>query len=201
MDSRQIIALLMPPLLLAVMLPTFRLLARKFGKSPAWYAGLVVYWILWGAAFTLLLLGPDTLLRLLHPPRIQLTAILLSAIPVAFAAVGRFFLGMRYEKPAPWVLFALLATAIGNGLFEELLWRGAYLVLFPNSIPFQMLWPSVWFGLWHYAPGSVSPGARPLGLMVSALFLGLFLSFLARQTGTLWWPILAHTLAGIVMVI
>jgi len=201
MDSKQIIALFMPPLLLAVMVPTFRLLARRLGKSTAWYAGLVVYWILWGAAFTLLLLGPDTVLRLVCPKRIEPGAILFTAVPVIFAAGGRILMGIKYAKPEPWALFALLATAIGNGLFEELLWRGTYLALFPNSILFQMLWPSVWFGLWHYAPGSVSPGARPLGLMVSALFLGLFLSFLARQTGTLWWPILAHTLAGIIMVI
>jgi len=33
MDSKQIIALFMPPLLLAVMVPSFQLLARRFGTA------------------------------------------------------------------------------------------------------------------------------------------------------------------------
>jgi len=59
------------------------------------------------------------------------------------------------------VLLLLLSSCLGNGFFEELPWRGLYLCLFPNSIILKMMWPSVWFALWHYVPGSVSSGAHP----------------------------------------
>jgi membrane protease YdiL (CAAX protease family) len=201
MNAKQIIALCMPIILLAVMYPVFQLIARKFGKSAGWYSGLVIYWIVWGAGFPLLLLGSHAIIDLLRPQKIELNALFLMSIPIIFAAIGRIFFGGKYEKASVWALFALLATAVGNGIFEELLWRGTYLMLFPGSILYQIIWPSLWFALWHYAPGSVSRGGNVWVLMAGALFFGLFLSILARQTNTIWWSILAHTLAGIVMVV
>ena len=200
MNTKQIIALCLPIFLLAMMYPIFQLLARKFGKSAAWYSGLVIYWMIWGILFPLLLLGSNTVMNLLRPPKFEWYALLLASIPILFAAIGRIFFGVKYEKASAWALLALLTTAIGNGVFEEVLWRGTYLRLFPESIWYQMIWPSLGFALWHYAPGSVSQGGNVKRLMVGALFFGVFLSLLARQTDTIWWSILAHTVAGIVMV-
>lgn len=201
MNTKQIAAILMPILLIAVMVPLFRLIARRFGNRVGWYSGLVIYWILWGLLYPLLMLGKEAILDLIQPRGFDLVALLLVLIPVAFAAIGRFGFGIQYEKATKWALVGLLVTAIGNGVFEEILWRGTYMALFPDSIFFRIVWSSFWFGLWHYAPGSVSSGGNALRLMISAAFFGLFLSFLAQQTDTIGWSILAHTVAGIVMVI
>jgi membrane protease YdiL (CAAX protease family) len=202
MTLQQIIALLAPIALIAVLYPIFRLFARRFGNRTAWYSGLIIYWILWGLSFSLLLLGKQGILDLLCPRAIDPLAVFLAAIPVLFAVIGRFGFGIRYEKAARWESFALLGTAFGNGVFEEIFWRGIFLQLFPGNLLFGILWPSLWFGLWHYAPGSVSRGnANVFTLMVGAAFLGLLLSFLANLSGTIGWSILAHTLAGIIMVL
>ncbi len=201
MKAKQKIVFLMPPALIAIMYPIFQLLSRNFGDSIGWFIGLIIYWILWGIVFSTKILGRNTIARLLRPQKIEFQAILLTAIPILFAIAGRFFFDINYEKPSMWISISLLITALGNGIFEEIIWRGNFLVLFPNSIFYQIIWPGLWFGLWHYAPGSVSDDGNILDLMISATFFGLFLGFLARQTKTLWYPIIAHTLSGIVMVI
>lgn len=201
MNTKQIVAIIAPIVLIAVMFPIFQLISRRYGNSVGWFSGLVIYWILWGTIYPILLLGNETITSLIHPPKVTLTAVALTSIPIIFVAIGRFGMGVKYEKDTSWMLVGLLITAVGNGIFEEIFWRGTYLALFPGSMVFQIIWPSVWFALWHYAPGSVSPEGNVVRLMVGALFFGLFLSVLARVTNTIWWPIVAHTLAGIVMVI
>ena len=200
MDTTKIIALVMPIVLLAIMYPIFQLLSRKFGNQAGWFWGLVIYWLIWGIVFSFALVGKETIINLVRPQKFTFQAVMFTAIPIIFAAIGRIFMGIKYEKASVWIWLGLLVTAVGNGLFEEILWRGTYLALFPGSILFQIIWPSVWFGIWHYAPGSVSSRGNVRGLMVGAIFLGLFLSLLAKQTDTIWWSILGHTLAGIVMV-
>lgn len=201
MSRHQLISLLAPILLIAVMFPIFQLLASKVGRTLAWYAGLASYWLLWGALFPLSMFGPGTIFDLIRPGEFRLDGLLLALIPAVLAGVGRFKFGIQYDKASTWIGVALLATAFGNGLFEEIFWRGTYLMVFPSSFWLGVLWPSLWFGLWHYAPGSVSSGGDVFRLMVGAGFLGAFLSFLARRTGTIFWSILAHTLAGLVMVL
>jgi len=108
---------------------------------------------------------------------------------------------MDYGKPTIWIWLLMLSTNPGNGFFEELLWRGVYLELFPDTILFRIVWPSIWFGLWHYAPGAISPDGNPLGLMGGSGLMGFYLSFLAERTGTLWWTVVAHTLGGLIMML
>lgn len=199
--TARVIAVSVPPVLSVSMIPVFRLLARRFGKTAGWHAGLAVYWLVWGVAYPLGLLGWDAVVDLVRPPGLELVPALLAAFPLAFAAAGRLFPGSGYEKSTRWALPALLVSALGNGLFEEILWRGTYMALFPNSVVFRFLWPSLWFGLWHYAPGSVSSRGNVRVLMGGAAFLGLYLSFLAWHTDTIWWCVVAHTLAGIITVI
>ena len=139
------------------MVPVFRLLAGWTAEAGnwrlGWYLGLMVYWLVWGAAFPLLMIG------------------------------------------------LLVSTNFGNGFFEEILWRGLFMELFPTRILFCIVWPSVWFGLAHYAPGSVAPNGNPVGLMIGAGMMGFYLSFLAQKTGTIWWGIIAHALGGFIMIV
>jgi len=108
---------------------------------------------------------------------------------------------MDYEKPDVWVFLMLLSTNFGNGFFEELLWRGVYMSVFPNSIIFRIVWPSVWFALWHYAPGSVHSDGNVIGLIIGSGLMGFYLSWLARKTDSIWWTIVMHTLGGFIMIL
>ena len=192
----------MPPLvLMGMMYPIFRFLSRRFGERLGWYFGLVTYWIVWGGLFTFLMVGKEDLLVLIQPHKLALNTALLVLIPLVLLAVYRLVHGARYEKPHFRALLLLLSTALGNGFFEEFFWRGLYLHLFPESILWQIIWPSVLFGLWHYIPGSVYSENKVIGLMTGAVFLGFFLSFLARYTGTIGWSIIIHVLSGIIMVL
>lgn len=98
MDSKKLVALLMPLVLLAVMYPIFQLTARKYGNTVGWHSGLLIYWIIWGVVYPLAVLGKETILTMIRPQRIEMNAVLLAAIPVIFAAPGRIFFGMEYEK-------------------------------------------------------------------------------------------------------
>jgi len=111
--------------------------------------------------------------------------------------------GMEYEKQSVWILLLLLSTSFGNGFFEEVLWRGVYFTLFPNSIFYRMIWPTIWFAIWHYVPGSVLHDnlIGQIGLTAGSGLMGLVLSYMTKQTNTLWWSILAHTIGGIIMVV
>jgi len=201
MDTRQIIAILAPIVLVATMYPIFQVVSKKYGKQSGWFLGIAIYWTLWAVVFPLGMLGKSTIINLAHPQKIEVKTLLVTLIPMLLAAVGRFVMGIEYKRTPKWVYFTYLVSAFGNGFLEEVLWRGVYLVLFPGSILFQVIWPSIWFGIWHYAPGSVSSRGRIWNLMGGAVVLGLFLGFLARGTGTIWYSIVAHTLMAIIMVI
>jgi len=75
----------------------------------------------------------------------------------------------------------VFVLAASSSIGEELLFRGALM-------PWWGLWPSVLaFGLLH-----IGPGRRFLPWTLSALGLGLAFSVLARTTGDLGGPIVAH---------
>jgi len=171
--------------------------------TVAWYLGLAIYWLIWGAAFPLLIIGWQNIKTLVRPQRPTKKVLLPVAIPLLGALIVQFMPGMGdYDKSSVWILLLLLSSTIGNGFFEELLWRGVYVRLFPDSIFYRMIWPGIWFALWHYVPGSVSSGsvAGLIGLMAGAGVMGLYLSYLTRKTNTLWWSILVHFIGGIIMV-
>jgi membrane protease YdiL (CAAX protease family) len=147
-----------------------------------------------------LLIGKENFLQLIQPQRLTWQIFFLVLMPIIGAGLYRLVPGMAYNKPALWIFVILILTSFGNGFFEELLWRGVYLELFPESILWGMIWPSLWFALWHYAPGSVAPDGKPWALMIGSGIMGFYLSFLARQTGTIWWTILMHTIGGLIMI-
>jgi membrane protease YdiL (CAAX protease family) len=199
--KKQIVAVSIPPILIAFMYPIFHLLAEAFVVDRiAWYLGLIIYWIVWGASFPLLIIGKENITILVRPRKPDRKVLLLVSIPLLLALAGRFMPGMGYEKENLWIFLLLLSTAFGNGFFEEVLWRGVYAKLFPDNVFYRMIWPSFWFALWHYAPGSVSSD-NVAGLMIGAGLFGLYLSYLTSRTDTIWWSIVTHFLSGIIMIV
>lgn len=47
---------------------------------------------------------------------------------------------------------------------------------------------------------SVSPDGDAARLVIGEVVLGVYLAFLARATYSVWWPIVAHTCAGLVVI-
>jgi len=204
MNKKKIIAIIIPPLLIAFMYPIFNSLADILSNDQiAWYLGLIIYWLLWGAAFPILMIGKDSIKALIKPQKPTIMIILPMSIIIIGALCARLLVpGMEYEKKSIWILLLLLSTTVGNGFFEELLWRGVYYTLFPNNLFFRMIWSTIWFGIWHYVPVSIHNNELTglVGMMIGPILMGLVLSYMTKKTNTLWWSILAHTLGGIIMI-
>ena len=183
------------------MYPVFQILASNFGETLGWFFGLTVYWILWGGLFSWAMIGLNEIRRIIKPQRLTIERLVLILSPMILAGIFKIFTGMNYEKPDFWIVVMLILTTLGNGFFEELLWRGVYLVQFQQNFFFRVVWASVWFGLWHYVPVTVYGSRNPTGMIIGSTLFGFYLSFLAKRTGTIWWCIMAHVLGGLVMVL
>jgi len=203
MSSKQKIVVISPLILIGMMYPVFHILAGAFGENwrIAWYLGLIFYWLIWGVVFPWLMIGKESIRRIIRPQKLDAKTLSFVLFPLIMAGLFRFISGMEYEKPSVWIFLLLISTNLGNGFFEEVLWRGVYMELFPDSILFRIVWPSIWFALWHYAPGSVSPSGNVIGLIIGSGLMGFYLSFLAKKTGTIYWTIIAHTIGGFIMVV
>lgn len=201
MNDKQKIAIISPLVIIGMMYPIFQFLGNQLGNSVGWYLGLWIYWIIWGWVFPWVMIGKDSIVRLIRPQKLTLQLFFMVAFPVIMAAIFRFITGMEYEKPALWFLFILISTNLGNGFFEEVLWRGMYLELFPTRVTLRIVWSTIWFALWHYAPGSISASGNPIGLMIGSGMMGLYFAFLAHKTKTIWWTMIAHALGGLIMVV
>jgi membrane protease YdiL (CAAX protease family) len=204
MNVKHKAATIAPVLVLVVMYPVFQGLARVFPDNwrIAWLLGLLIYWIMWGLGFSWLMIGKKTIKTLVKPQRPTLTIVLLVLFPLVLTALFKFIPGgTAYEKTDILIYSLVLLTPFFNGFFEEILWRGVYMTLFPRNLWLRIIWPSIWFALWHYSPGSISPNkGHVLALMIGALFLGFYSAFLAKRTNTVWWSIIVHVLGGIIIV-
>ena len=199
MTKKQKIAIVAPLMLMVSMYVVYHLLSRAFSDTVTWYVGFLVYWGIWGAVYSFSMIGKHNLLEIIRPRKPNKTVLLFVAVPILIALVFRMLTGIEYDKGDTLWHILIISTAFGNGFFEEVLWRGVYMSLFPKGILHRIILPALWFGLWHYLPGSVSPNTNVVTLMVVAGAFGLYLGLLAKKTNTVWWPIVVHTLGGIVM--
>jgi len=161
-------------------------------------------WIIWCGLLPLLIVGPNGLREMFKDahPRLGKPAGLglLFLIGPAITPFFTLFLP-RVMSITPTILLYSILFAITNGTFEEILWRGVYIKLFPDNKVWGVLWPSLWFGIWHLAPGSVSVVFSPWTLMAGAIVFGLSWSMLAMRTKTIRWSIISHTLTGLARVL
>lgn len=190
------IALLAPFFLLITTYLAFKGLAWRFGAKIGYLGGFVLYWVVWGLIFPLVLLGPQALLArfsaispfgdpwwlgaicVLAPPLIALVNVFPRLLPNATTRL---------------ILFSAL-LAVVNGTLEEVLWRGVFTSLFIN-VWLGILYPSLFFALWQFVPQSLFPHRGPGGrteLAMRAAILGLLWGWAASHTGTILWVALAH---------
>lgn len=197
-SSQRIAELAIGPSVLASMLPAFLVLSRRLGKRRAWYTGLALYWVTWCAAVPLMLAGRDEVKAMFRPARRDPVAAMLAVLPPLVSTFGGAAVGGAGPGRES---AALVCTAFGNGLAEEVLWRGLFAARHPRGRWESVIWPSVWFGAWHLAPGIAAADARRVPRLAAGAFvLGLAYGTVARRTGSIRWTVASHTLAGLGLV-
>jgi membrane protease YdiL (CAAX protease family) len=90
-----------------------------------------------------------------------------------------------------------IGLAIVDGTLEEVLWRGTYLVVFRDNPWLALIYPSIGFAIWHFAPQSIIPFEGQGGkfsLVIAVGFLGLLWAWVANSTGVIVWTVIAHIL-------
>ncbi|HTP11868.1 MAG TPA: CPBP family intramembrane glutamic endopeptidase [Anaerolineae bacterium] len=195
MNRKQKVVLAALPTLALTMIPTYRLLARWLGQKRAWYAGFVVYWSIWCIPFSLWAIGPRKLKELLKFKRLYKAEWFMLIIFPTLAFLGRYTLPKAPRSAREKTL--LIFVTIMNSFWEEVLWRGVYITLFPDNPWWAAVWPTLWFAVWHYAPGSISPLADARTLMIGAGVLGASLSWLSLKTQSIRSAAVAHILGGL----
>jgi membrane protease YdiL (CAAX protease family) len=101
----------------------------------------------------------------------------------------------RVMDITPTILLYSILFAITNGTFEEVLWRGTYVTVFPNTWLWSYWYPSIWFGYWHLSPQVVFPSDMPGGPFAFAtvsIFMGLVFGWIVKKTGSIRWVTVAH---------
>jgi len=204
MSNQQIIAIIALPILFISMYIVFYIVGKHYrnlqwnGVNIAWYLGIVIYWIIWGITFPILLLGWSKIIQLFEFKPIGIISIVILLIPLVFTMIGRLF--MKYERANIKGQIALSGSSIGTGVLEEIIWRGIFIALFPHNIIWAFIWPTIWFSIWHLAPGTISVINKWM-LMFGALVFGTCWGIAAIQTSTIIWSIISHICVGFIRII
>ena len=198
-NQKQKTAILLSPILFAFMFLVYQRFAILLGKDLGWYAGFAIYWPIFCVAIPLLLIGSDRIIERYKLIKINPKYLLVYLFPVFMTLIGGFFMNTAERDLTGLIVW--LGMSVGNGVFEEILWRGVYPTLFPNSKLFGFAWPTIWFSIWHFAPGSLSQNFQPLVLVSGSLMLGIFFGWGALKSRSLFWASTGHTLSGLLQVL
>lgn len=198
-NSKQKIAILLSPFLFVVMYGVYQGFAAILGSNLGWYAGFAVYWPIFCVIIPLLLVGSGRIIERYKMIKINTKYVLVFIFPVFMTLIGGFFMSTAERDIIGLVIW--LGMSLGNGIFEEILWRGTYPILFPDNKIFGFAWPAIWFSIWHFAPGSLSQNFQPIVLVSGALMLGVFFGWGAFKTKSLSWASVGHTFSGLIQVI
>jgi len=98
MNNKQKIAIVAPLILLGMMYPVFQFLSGVFGERIGWYLGLALYWLVWGGAYSLWMIGKESLHEIIRPQRLNTTTFFLMLFPLVMAALNKLIPGMGYQK-------------------------------------------------------------------------------------------------------
>jgi hypothetical protein len=145
----QLTLLLAPWLLLATTYGCFRFLNHRLSTTWAYFGGFLFYWIVWCLLLPIGLLGPTGLSNLFRPvapfgePWWLGVGCLIA--PPLIALITIFPRELRRANRT--ILLVSIGLALVNGTLEEVLWRGAYLVVFRENVWLAMIYPSLGFAL------------------------------------------------------
>jgi len=196
---QQLTLLFTPWLLLATMYGWFRFLKHRLSTPWAYFGGFLFYWVIWCLLIPIALLGPTALIDLFRPvapfgePWWIGTFCLIAPPLISLLTI----LPRELRRADRTILLVSIGLAIVNGTLEEVLWRGAYLVIFRDNLWLALIYPSLGFAVWHLAPQVIIPYEGPGGrfsLVIAVGFLGLMWAWAATSTGVIVWTVIAHIL-------
>lgn len=183
------------------MLWAFKRLTARLGYPLGYLLAFACYWLGWCVLYPTLILGGLKGVLALFQPILPLASLpwqahLLLWWPIVFPLSFMFIPRLRKANAAILAVSLLLGLLIG--ITEEILWRGLFLHFFPGQWGWGMLYPAIWFGLWHICPQSVLPNKLYGGVFSFvgyAIVLGLTYALSVRFTGgAIFWCTLAHIL-------
>lgn len=199
-NTAQYALILAPAALLLTTFFMFRYLSTTIGKEKAYLFGFLFYWLVWCLLLPLFTVGKEGLKEMLSTPsplfgQPAWLGIVLLIGPPLLLYISTFPSSIKGATLAFIIYSAMYAVA--NGAFEEILWRGTYIVAFDGHIIWGYLYPSIWFGLWHLSPQVVEAGTvtrETLGFALISITLGLTWGWVARTSGSVRFTALAHML-------
>ncbi len=199
-NTRQYILLGSPPVLLVSTFFLFRYLSTNLGREKAYLFGFIFYWLVWCFLLPLVTVGLEGIREMFSKPDPQFgkpiwLGLLLLSGPPLLLYLTQFSSSIKGTTTL-FILFSLF-YAISNGTFEEILWRGTYVVAFNGNLFWGYLYPAIWFGFWHLSPQIVDSGtitADTLRFALISILLGLVWGWVARTSGSIRWTVLAHIL-------
>src|SRR3954452_1943574 len=159
------VLVVVPLVLISSMVWVFDVCVSRLWLRLGYFVAFCVYWLFWCLSVPWTLMGTDAFGVFSPGPRPFGS----SAVVGIFALAAPLSLGFGYEFPKAIrradgrIVLLSAAIAAVNAPLEELLWRGAYLRVFPDDWLLGYVLPSVGFALWHVAPLRVVPNRAPGG--------------------------------------
>jgi uncharacterized protein len=101
----------------------------------------------------------------------------------------------RIPHLEPTVIIVSIIIGVVIGVTEEILWGGVYIRKFPSNKFFGIIYPAIWFSVWHIAPQSVLSNQMLGGIasfLFYALLLGLDRGLVASRTVSIKWVVAGH---------
>ncbi|MES1215102.1 MAG: CPBP family intramembrane glutamic endopeptidase [Bacteroidota bacterium] len=185
---------LFPPVLIVGNYLSFQFFSNLSGNRNGYLAGMIFYWLFWCLLPFFLLVSKGNRKLLLKIKRINWWQIVLLSIPVLLAFLFGPFRS-RIGDASPLIIALSLIYATVNAFSEELLWRGMYFDHHQGNFFYAAVVPSIWFGIWHYAPLSVQSSlSGNFYFMISAIGLGFCWSIITYYTRSVFWSIISHIL-------
>jgi uncharacterized protein len=191
----------LPWLLIVSTYLVFRALLSFLPLAHSLFIGYLFYWGFWCLIVPFTLLRPVGVRAMFTTPEhpVGQPAWLgwtLLAVPVVLSAALVFPL-MLPALTVPVIIFSIL-FALANGAFQEMLWRGTYMVGFQDSYGLGYFYPALMFGLWHLSPYFALYGRIDLPAVlgvVGGFIFALCWGWVAMRTGSIRYTILSHALA------
>ena len=193
------IYLLLPFSLYLVMGVVFSLAVRWLGREAGYLLGFVCYWLMFGLAVPVMLIGKENFTSLLRDrnPLFSRRNCLAAGLWFIICVVTVLMYGREFCLAPLSLILLSIPLAVTNGVCEELFWRGLYVRAFPGNAWLGIVYPAAGFALWHLIPQSVFPAENIPGFILSTLFLGLAYGFIAFRSGSARWTAISHSLSGI----
>jgi uncharacterized protein len=202
-QARRVGLIVAPLLILVSVYFVVGLTIAQFGFNPGYLLGIAFYWVVWCIAFPLWAVGRRGLADMFRgeggwSASPSVLGWVLLAIPVVFMLVAA--LPQVWPHLTASIILLSILMGLWNGTLEEVLWRGAYLVAFPQSRWMGLIYAAIGFSLWHLAPYAQTADSTPLEYVVvtvGGLIFGLCWGYVAWRTRTIRWSVYSHILTNI----